>query len=155
MKRPCQNLSHGQRELTPLPFARYLLRRVLELCGGDKAAVLWVARRTRYGWLWPQVELWGPRKDARTYAGPHPVIAHPPCGPWGKLKWRSRQDREAGVIAIDLVHRWGGVVEQPVGSLLFEQHGRGGLIETVNQGDFGHQAEKATLLYFARKDTGE
>ncbi len=149
-RRPCQNLSRYQRELTPLPFARYLLGRVLALCPAERVAVLWVSRRTRYGWLYPAVDLWGTRRDARTYAGPWPVIAHPPCGPWGKLKWNSRQDKQAGIIAIDLVHRWGGVIEQPVGSTLFAEHGReGALIERVNQGDFGHAAEKATLLYFA------
>ncbi len=152
MTKPCQNLSHSQRELTPLSFARYLLERVNVLCPSEVVAVLWVAKRTKYCYLWPKVELWGPRKDAQTYPGPHPIIAHPPCGPWGKLKWNSRQDKQAGIIAIELVHRWGGVIEQPLGSTLFQEHGRdGAVIEQVSQGDFGHMAPKKTLLYFVKR----
>lgn len=32
---------------------------------------------------------WDEARDARTYAGPWSVIAHPPCGPWGKLAFCS------------------------------------------------------------------
>jgi hypothetical protein len=149
VKRPLQNMSHGERELTPLPFARYLIERVLALVPAEKVAVLWIARRTKYVQLYRQCELWGRHKDAKTYKGPWPIVAHPPCGPWGKLKWRSRQDKEAGTVAIELVHLWGGVIEQPMGSTLFKEHGRGGQVEIVDQGDYGHRAEKRTLLYFA------
>jgi hypothetical protein len=79
-------------------------------------------------------------RNAYTYWGPHPVICHPPCGPWGKYKSVSRQDKMAGLWALQLVRKLGGVVEQPIGSELF------GLGQLVDQGDYGHLARKATKL---------
>src|SRR5262249_34237977 len=102
---------------------------------------------------WPLTDCWPRRRDARLYAGPWPVICHPPCGPWGNYKARCfRQGKEHGLLALEFVHRWGGVVEQPTGSDLFDLHGCGGTVGKLAQGDHGHAAIKATLLYFARPE---
>lgn len=104
-------------------------------------------------------------KDARRYAGDLPVVAHPPCGPWGRLKHLSKQEEERPFFghALDLVRRNGGVLEHPAYSRAFFAHGLprpdkqpdafGGFTIRVNQVDFGHVARKPTWLYIVGKTT--
>lgn len=47
-------------------------------------AALYVQRNGSYAGL-PDVDLWDEQRDARKYAGPYPVVAHPPCQRWGKM----------------------------------------------------------------------
>ena len=47
-------------------------------------AALYVAPNGSYIGL-PGVDAWTEARDARLYAGPHPVVAHPPCQRWGKF----------------------------------------------------------------------
>lgn len=97
-------------------------------------------------------------RDARTYAGALPVVAHPPCGPWGRLRHLSRRDDPAHALAaVEAVRRLGGVLEHPRGSLLWQAAGLplpgapadawGGWSVKVDQCDFGHVARKSTWLY--------
>jgi hypothetical protein len=119
-------------------------------------AVLYVDPRGPYPAL-PGVDWYDERRDARTYAGPHPVVAHPPCGPWGAFKWRCAQDGSLGPLAAEQVRRWGGVLEHPAKSLLWNHSGLprpgelpdawGGITIEVNQVDFGHACQKPTWLY--------
>lgn len=101
-------------------------------------------------------------RDARTYAGPHPVVAHPPCGPWGKLAWRcTDQDPAHALHAVEVVQRYGGVLEHPVGSQLWRRcglplpgHGadkHGGYTLSIDQARWGHAALKPTLFYVVRR----
>lgn len=123
----------------------------------------------------PDVEPWDEARDARQYAGPHPVVAHPPCQRWGKL-WagqplhiartgkRKRKGDDGGCFAaaLDAVRHWGGVLEHPEGSHAWAHFGlntpyrdgrwiaadfRGGWTCCVEQGRFGHYARKPTWLY--------
>lgn len=115
---------------------------------------------------------WDEQRDARKYAGPLPVVAHPPCGAYGSLRHmavpnRERRANEAacGPIAFEHVRRYGGVLEQPKGSLLFALCGApkpgelpddfGGVTIEVEQVRFGHVARKRTWLYLVGvRDTG-
>jgi len=66
----------------------------------------------------------------------------------GRHRWKCNETIDHGIRAMEYVHRFGGVVEHPVGSHLFKVYGRGGWTERVNQGDFGHLAVKPTRLYW-------
>ncbi len=118
--------------------------------------VLYVDARGPYPKL---VEHWfDETRDARTYAGPWPVVAHPPCGPWGCLKhlWKGG-GAELAPLAVEQVRRWGGVLEHPAHSKLWRHSGLpgpgelpdawGGVTIAVNQVDYGHCARKPTWLY--------
>ncbi len=146
-----QLLSRAQRSRTPRRLAERLL---LALPGAD---ILWVAPTSVYRSLVPPERIWDRLRDARTYAGPGPIIAHPPCGPWTRIRGGFMrpcgQDADDGRIAMELVHRWGGVVEQPATSRLFAVHGQlGATYSFVRQGDWIDGVErlssKPTVLYW-------
>lgn len=99
-------------------------------------------------------------RDARSYAGPWPVVAHPPCGPYSRLRhFASKQAAlaELAPIAVDQVRQFGGVLEHPAGSTLWRHcmlplpgelpDAHGGYSIAVDQVDFGHVARKRTWLY--------
>lgn len=127
-------------------------------------AALYVdSKRGPYASL-PGVDCWDEARDATAYPGPWPVVAHPPCGPWGKLRGQCTLQRaDLGPVAVEQVMRWGGVLEHPSGSLLWRecnlpQPGElhrwvdtgAGLRRVwsiaVDQCEWGHEARKATWL---------
>lgn len=133
-------------------------------------AALYVQSNGVYAGL-PNVEPWDEERDARTYAGPHPVIAHPPCKRWGRF-WhgstRKPHQYELGAddgcfaAALAAVRRWSGVLEHPEASRAWATFNlnapprsggwiaadfEGGWTCCVEQGHYGHIARKATWLY--------
>lgn len=88
-------------------------------------------------------------RDARTYTGNMPVIAHPPCATWARLRAFAKQDtHDLGFFAIDTVMRCGGIIEHPAGSKLFDHVDLAkGFLLSINQHWFGHPAKKHTWLY--------
>jgi hypothetical protein len=108
-------------------------------------SVLYVDPRGPYPKL--VADWWDEKRDARLYAGPNPVVAHPPCGPYSSLRTLSRETTaDCGPLAVAAVQRWGGVLEQPSGSKLWEVCGLPAPF-VVDQVDFGHVARKRTWLY--------
>jgi hypothetical protein len=55
-------------------------------------AALYVEERGVYSGL-EGVDVWGVSRDARRYAGPYPVVAHPPCERWGRY-WHGGPNSE-------------------------------------------------------------
>lgn len=133
-----------------------------------KIAALFVENPGVYSTL--SVEIWDIKADARTYAGPHPVVAHPPCKRWGrywsggpsaKVRRKLGDDDGCFAAAWDSVRRFGGVLEHPEASHAWRIFGipappkaggwipvpRGGWTCCVEQGHYGHAARKATWLY--------
>lgn len=110
------------------------------------------------------VECWGEERDARLYDGPHPVVAHPSCAWWGAMGWgASRKYADCGPRAVEQVRKFGGVLEHPARSRLWDhcrlpKPGRspdsfGGITIVVDQCDWGHCAQKRTWLYLVRVET--
>jgi hypothetical protein len=108
----------------------------------------------------PGCDVWDIDRDARKWPGGSPVVAHPPCRTWGRLRQfaKPRPDEKAlGPWAVAQVREWGGVLEHPAESTLFAHCGMptpgrfpdaaGGWTLAIDQFHFGHRAEKATWLY--------
>ncbi len=117
------------------------------------------------------VDAWGVERDARKYAGPYPVVAHPPCERWGRYwgggpsaRVRRIKGDDAGCFAsaLESVRAFGGVLEHPEASHAWKAFGLtppprsggwiaadflGGFTCCVEQGHYGHPARKATWLY--------
>ena len=146
---------------------------------GRMIAALYVQKEGCYFGL-DNVDPWDEERDARTYAGPYPVIAHPPCERWGRywgggpmLHGTPRQKKlgdDGGCFAsaLESVRKWGGVLEHPEASHAWRAFGLnlpprsggwvnadfyGGWTCCVEQGSYGHRARKATWLYANRIDT--
>lgn len=121
-------------------------------------AVLFARADSHYKAL-PGVDVWDAERDARRWPGGCPVVAHPPCRAWGRLRHfaKPRPDEKAlALFAVDQVRRFGGVLEHPEGSTLWAAAGLpapghrdefGGWTMPIAQHWFGHRAEKLTLLY--------
>lgn len=131
-------------------------------------AALFVAKNGCYFGL-DDVDPWDEERDARTYAGPHPVVAHPPCQRWCRLaglveaRWGHKRGEDEGCFesALSSVRAYGGVLEHPAYSGAWKAFGLprpeyvdmwtpgrcGGYSCYVEQSRYGHAAKKATWLY--------
>lgn len=117
------------------------------------------------------VDPWDEARDARLYAGPHPVVAHPPCQRWGRFwhgstrkphQFKLGDDGGCFSAALAAVRRFGGVLEHPADSRAWGHFNLnappraggwvaadfdGGWTCYVEQGHYGHFSNKPTWLY--------
>lgn len=140
--------------------------------GGDEVielrivSVLCAAPRSVYRDL-PGVEVYDRRRDARTFAGDTPIVAHPPCRGWSaKTRHQAKPEpgeMDLGLWCVEQLRRCGGVLEQPAFSHLFAAAGlprpgnpgewrRDGEVWSIAvwQAWWGYPMRKATWLAFCR-----
>lgn len=128
-------------------------------------AALCVSRNSAYKQL-PGVECYDAVRDARTFAGGMPVVAHPPCRTWSAFCRQQVKatpevyaaEQELGLWCAKQLREQGGVLEQPAHSHLWAaaklpmpgHNARGDLwsIE-VWQAWWGYPCKKATWLCFS------
>jgi len=127
----------------------------------------------------PEVIPWCEKRDARRYVGPHPVVAHPPCQRWGRFwhgstrkphQFKLGDDGGCFAAALEAVRQFGGVLEHPADSRAWAHFNlnapprSGGWIGAdmmmgwtcyVEQGRYGHFANKPTWLYACGTDLPE
>lgn len=134
-------------------------------------AALYVQPKGCYAGL-AGVDLWDEDRDARAYAGPHPVVAHPPCQLWTRFahvnfaRWGGEHNRPGNdggcfAAALEAVKTWGGVLEHPAFSDAWKAYslprpeaGRwlqqdGLWVAEVWQSAYGHKARKRTWLAYS------
>jgi hypothetical protein len=140
--------------------------------GSASIAALFVESGGHYFGL-DGIEPWDVVRDARNYAGPHPVIAHPPCTRWCQLayivqkRYGYKVGDDGGMFesALNAVRRFGGVLEHPAFSYAWPKFGLprppragwarticGGWVCQVSQAAYGHRARKLTWLYYVGKN---
>jgi len=114
------------------------------------------------------VDPWDVTRDAMRYAGPWPVVAHPPCERWGRFAdggmgrgtHEVGDDGECFASALASLRSFGGVLEHPAHSKAWDHFGlpippragwfpagKDGWVCEVAQGHYGHPAAKLTWLY--------
>lgn len=121
-------------------------------------AVLFARSDSHYKAI-PGCDVWDIDRDALRWLGGAPVVAHPPCRAWGRLRHFANPrpgEKELAIWAVDQVRKFGGVLEHPASSTLWPAadlpapgavDAWGGWTLPIHQNWFGHRAQKSTLLY--------
>ena len=133
-------------------------------------AALFVAKDSIYK-SFDFIDCYDAERDAMSYRGTFPVIAHPPCQLWGKMarvnfaRWGGEHNRpgnDGGLFeyALKMVNYYGGVLEHPAQSYAFGEyeinkpsgmgwckHGIYWVCEVWHSA-YGHKANKSTWLYY-------
>lgn len=141
-----------------------------------QVAILCAAKKTAYRDM-PGLEVYDEARDARTFQGGMPVVAHPPCRRWTTFgdnmliaakkrlgttpqsESEIKVERELGLFCARQVQECGGILEQPARSRLFEAAGLplpgspqspDSFSLHVWQRWWGFPTKKGTWLYFRK-----
>lgn len=125
----------------------------------EKDVAVLFARKDSIYKSFPECDVFDIERDALTFDGSLPVVAHPPCRSWGRLRSFAKPrpgEQELAIWAIDIIRKNGGVLEHPESSMLWavehlpkgrERDEFGGFTLSIDQHWFGHLARKRTWLY--------
>jgi hypothetical protein len=120
-------------------------------------SVLFVAKNSVYKTL--GVDCWDEDRDAMKWPGGNQIVAHPPCRLWSlwmrQFSTAPITEKACARFSVGKVRRWGGVIEHPACSTLWDEmrlpkpgsSDQWGISIAVKQFWWGHRAEKATWLY--------
>lgn len=112
-----------------------------------KITVLFARKNSIYHQL--NCDVWDKDRDARLWLGQGPIIAHPPCRAWGRMAHQSVAppwEKDLAIWALQQVRAFGGVLEHPETSRLWEHIYPNERLITVDQYWWGHRAIKRTKL---------
>lgn len=125
-------------------------------------AALCVSRNSIYKQI-EGVEAYDQARGARTFPGGMPIVAHPPCRAWSAHCAHQAKpepgEKELGLWCVEQVKQWGGVLEQPAHSRLWDAarlpkpgwtHTRDLWAMEVWQCWWGYSMRKATWLLFSK-----
>lgn len=124
----------------------------------QEVAVLFARADSNYKQI-PGCDVWDIERDARRWEGNCPVVAHPPCRAWGRLRHMANprpDEKQLAHFAVANIQKFGGVLEHPAYSTLWkaaslplpgERDQFGGWTLPILQFWWGHRAAKATWLY--------
>lgn len=128
----------------------------------EKIAVLFARSDSIYKTRF-DLDVYDELRDARTFDRDVPIIAHPPCRAWARLRALAKpkeHEKQLAIMSVEIIRKNGGVLEHPESSKLFElmalpnplsdpgsKDQFGGFTFPIQQKTFGHKARKNTWLY--------
>lgn len=118
-------------------------------------AVLFARKNSVYKTL--GCDVYDKKRDATTFMGGKKVIAHPPCRAWGRYKKVSKHthlEKNLALWAMCEVRLWGGVLEHPASSRLWQFLEPGDETIVVDQHWWGHRSQKRTRLFYKDCEPG-
>lgn len=129
-----------------------------QLCNMEKYGALYVHKNSNYK-LYDEFDCYDEDRNALNYNSSMPVVAHPPCRLFSKLRAFSKADiseKRLAYHALQVVRNNGGILEHPCTSRLWIEKEivkpgttdvYGGFTISINQSWFGYYTQKRTRLY--------
>ena len=129
-------------------------------------SVLFTEKKSVYDTI-DGIEVYNKERNALTFDGRGPIVAHPPCRAWGRLRAFAKPEpgeKELAIWAVSQVRQHGGVVEHPESSALWaeldlpfglDRDEYGGFTLSVDQFWWGHRARKRSWFYICGIEPSE